>query len=171
MEASAVPVALVARREAEEILRTCAPGLRAMAESWLRNSADAEDAVQETFLRVLENLDRYRPEAPFEHWLFTICANVIRAHGRRRKQEPPQAPAPEPPPSPEEALERREDLGRIVEAVAALDPAYRAPLVLRLRHGFEQQQIADLLGLSVEHVRVRLHRAVQKIRDIVRSEP
>jgi RNA polymerase sigma-70 factor (ECF subfamily) len=142
-----------------------------MALAWLRNGADAEDAVQETFLRVLQNLHRYRPEAPFEHWVFTIGANVMRAQGRRRRPELPPGLSPPAPPSPQEALERREDLGKVIRAIAALDPDYRAPLVLRLRHGFEQDQIARLLGLSVEHVRVRLHRAVRQIRDLVRSEP
>ena len=134
------------------------------------NPQDAEDVVQETFLKALANLPSYRPLAPFEHWVFTIAANVIRAQGRRVRRPLP-APDVEPPPLPGDALEREEDLVRIARAVEALDPLYRAPFLLRLRHGFEPGKIADLLGLPVEHVRVRLHRAIRKIRDLVRSRP
>ncbi|HEX7899466.1 MAG TPA: sigma-70 family RNA polymerase sigma factor [Planctomycetota bacterium] len=158
------------RDEAERLLEACGPGLRAMAQSWLGISADAEDVVQETFLKALANLGTYRPVAPFEHWVFTIAANVIRAQGRRDRRPLP-APEVEAPPSPDDALDRAEDLVRIARAVESLDPLYRAPFLLRLRHGFEPAKIAELLGLPVEHVRVRLHRAIRKIRDLVRSRP
>ena len=158
--------------DVEQQLQRCAPGLYAMAQAWLKHAADAEDAVQETFLRVLQNLDRYRPEAPFEHWVFTICANVVRGYARRKKRrrEVALSPALAGSPPAEQALEQQEDLERIARAISSLDPEFRAPLMLRRFYDIPPRQIAELLGIPVEHVRVRLYRAVQKVREAAGSE-
>jgi len=77
----------------QEALRALMPALYGLALARLRNAADAEDAVQEIVVRVLENLGSWRPDAPFEHWVFVVAANHVRNLARRRavREERPAA--------------------------------------------------------------------------------
>lgn len=161
------PDEAVERPEAprEELLRL-RPSILALARARLHHFHDAQDAVQETCLRVLRSVDSWRPDAPFERWVFTIAANVIRDMARRRQV---RREAPLPPPEETllpggDALERGDDLERVRRAIEKLDPSESAPLVLYLLHGVPQAEIAQHLDIPVEHLRVRLFRAVRKIR-------
>ncbi len=149
-----------------EALLRLRPSILALARARLRHFHDAQDAVQETCLRVLRSVDEWRPEAPFERWVFTVAANVIRDMARRRQvRRETLLPPPEETLLPAgEALERGDDLERVRRAIETLDPTESAPLVLYLIHGVPQKEIAQHLDLSVEHLRVRLFRAIRKIR-------
>jgi RNA polymerase sigma-70 factor (ECF subfamily) len=161
------PDEAVERPEAprEQLLRL-RPSILSLARARLQNFHDAQDAVQETCLRVLRNVDAWRPEAPFERWVFTIAANVIRDMARRRqvRREAPLPPAEEALLPASDALERSDDLERVRRALETLDPAESAPLVLYLLHGVPQAEIAQHLDLPTEHLRVRLFRAIRKVR-------
>jgi len=149
-----------------DILLRMRPSILALARARLRSFHDAQDALQETCLRALRGRDAWRPEAPFEHWVFTIAANVIRDMLRRKnvRTEPlPAVPAAEPL-APDEALAQGDDLARVRRAIDALDPSEGAPLLLHLMHGIPQRDIAAHLDIPVEHLRVRLFRAIRKIR-------
>src|SRR5204862_3982714 len=128
--------------------------------------------VQETCLRVRRNLESYRPHAPFEHWVFTIAANVIRDMVRRRAiRQEVQLPAPEVDVlRPEQAVEQDDDLARIRRAIESLDPEESAPLILHLIHGVPPRDIAAHLDIPVEHLRVRFFRAIRKIRRALEKE-
>ena len=147
-------------------LRRLYPTLMALARVRLRDDHNAQDAVQETVTRALQGWDSYRPEAPIARWVFTIAANVIRDMGRRkrtRKEHPPIA-GEATLLDPGGALERTEDVGRILRCMQDLDATDRVPLLLHLVHGLPQKEIADVMDLSVEHLRVRLYRGIRKIR-------
>lgn len=150
-----------------EALLRIRPSILALARARLHSFHDAQDATQETCLRVLRSLPSYRPTAPFEHWVFTIAANVIRDFLRRR-QARSENPVPPPPAAetlaPDQALADGDDLDRVRRAIDALDPAESAPLLLHLLHGVPQREIAAHLDIPVEHLRVRLYRSIRKIR-------
>lgn len=148
----------------QEALLALRPSILALARARLRRFHDAQDALQETCLRVLRALPTWRPTAPFEHWVFTIAANVIRDALRRRQARPDPTPAPLETLGPDEALAQGDDVDRICRAIHDLDPAEAAPLLLHLLHGIPQREIAEHLDIPVEHLRVRFFRAIRKIR-------
>jgi RNA polymerase sigma-70 factor (ECF subfamily) len=155
-----------------ELLQKLRPSLLALARARLHSFHDAQDAVQETCLRVLRSLDSYRPQAPFEHWVFTIAANVIRDLVRRRNlRQEVRVPAPEVDVlRPDQAVEQDDDLSRIRRALETLDPGESAPLILHLIHGVPPREIAAHLDIPVEHLRVRFFRAIRKVRRALHKE-
>src|SRR5271156_1768934 len=113
-----------------------------LARYLMRNAADADDAVQECYLRALRHFDSYRGPA-MKPWLLAILRNVCNAEfARRGKQEIPADTAEEeqalaepvwqePQVSPETALLRQQDGATIRHLVAALPPPFREAIVLR----------------------------------------
>jgi RNA polymerase sigma-70 factor, ECF subfamily len=148
----------------------------ALARYLMRNAADAEDAVQECYLRALRHFDSYRgPE--MKPWLLTILRNVCNAEfARRGKQEIPvddseNEPAPEVPPlwqepqaSAEGALVRQQDGATIRRLVAALPQPFREAIVLREINDLSYHQIAEVAGVPVGTVMSRLARARAMLR-------
>jgi RNA polymerase sigma-70 factor (ECF subfamily) len=155
-----------------ELLEKLRPSLLALARARLRSFHDAQDAVQETCLRVLRGAGAWRPTAPFEHWVFTIAANVIRDSLRRRNvRQVALPPAPDVDSlRPDQALEQGDDLERIRRALQALDPEESAPLILHLIHGVPPRDIAAHLDIPIEHLRVRFFRAIRKVRRALGKE-
>jgi len=155
-----------------DLLEQLRPSLLALARARLRSFHDAQDAVQETCLRVLRSLHAWRPTAPFEHWVFTVAANVIRDALRRRNvREAVLPPAPEVDAlRPDQAVEQGDDLARVRRALLTLDPEESAPLLLHLIHGIPPRDIAAHLDIPVEHLRVRFFRAIRKVRRALGKE-
>jgi RNA polymerase sigma-70 factor (ECF subfamily) len=125
--------------------------------------ADAEDVVQETWLKASDALGRFRWEASFGSWLTSIGLNVareaMRRRGRRNEEEWTDAvdrPAPEP-------LERVEvmDLER---AIRALPDGYRTVLLLHDVEGYRHEEIAERLGVSVGTSKSQLFHARRAMR-------
>lgn len=140
------------------------------------DSATAQDLFQETFLRVLRARARYQPRAPFATWLFTIARNLyldsVKRAGIPRTSSELEAAlhaAPDPRPDPLQALEEREADALLRRAVASLAEEDRAILVLSRFEGFRYRQIAEILGISEDAVKVRAHRALQALRQILRE--
>jgi RNA polymerase sigma-70 factor (ECF subfamily) len=147
----------------------------ALARYLMRGTADAEDAVQECYLRALRHFDSYRGPA-MKPWLLTILRNVCNAEfARRGRQEvltetgdddaaPEQSPLwQEPAASPEAALLRRHD-ETIRGLVAALPQPFREALVLREVNDLSYQEIAQVAGVPVGTVMSRLARARSMLR-------
>lgn len=138
----------------------------------LADDAEAEDVVQEAWLRSFRELSRFRGEARFSTWLTRIACHeaLARAHKRRRlvpingggDGEPPEPPAESP--GPERDLENRELQALLREAVEILPDPLRSVFCLREIELLSTEETADALGLSVENVRVRLHRAKRSLR-------
>ena len=147
-----------------------------LARYLLRDTADAEDAVQECFLRALRHFDSYRGPA-MKPWLLAILRNVCKAEFARRAAEPvppvlkedeDAAEAPplwqEPQASPETELLRRRDDATIRRLVAALPEPFRETIVLRDINDLPYRDIADVLGVPVGTVMSRLARARAMLR-------
>jgi RNA polymerase sigma-70 factor (ECF subfamily) len=127
---------------------------------------DAEDLVQETWLRVVRAAARYDPGRRFSTWLFQIAVNLCRDWHRR----PPPAPAGAEPAAAASAAvaEAAIDARRLV---AALPDAQRSALVLRYYHDLGEAEIADILGCPRGTVKSRLHHAVATLAARVREDP
>lgn len=138
------------------------PVLFALSARMLGDREEAADAVQEIFLRAYRALPRFRLNARFHTWLYTIALNWLRSRLRSRRSRravearlPPPAGGPDPA---DVALDREAE--RL--AAAALDglpPRYREPFVLRHSQELSIREIGDVLGLPEGTVKVRLHRA------------
>ena len=116
---------------------------------------DAEDVVQETWIKATEKLGTFRWEAAFGTWLTGIGLNVARQLLRKRGRWVDLEAAPEPwRPPPHDG--ERIDLER---AIALLPAGYRAVLVLHDIEGWKHQEIADQLQMAVGSSKAQLHRA------------
>jgi RNA polymerase sigma-70 factor, ECF subfamily len=148
----------------------------ASARYFMRNAADAEDAVQECYLRALRHFDSYRGPA-MKPWLLTILRNVCNAEfARRGRQETPadlnsdgpEADAPpmwqEPLATPEAAILRRQDDVTIRKLIADLPQPFRETIVLREINELSYDEIAHVAGVPVGTVMSRLARARSMLR-------
>jgi RNA polymerase sigma-70 factor, ECF subfamily len=147
-----------------------------LARYLMRNTVDAEDAVQECYLRALRHFDSYRGPA-MKPWLLTILRNVCNAEfARRGKQEVladfPQDEAAaeatpiwqEPQASPEVAMLQQHDDDTIRQLVAALPAQFREVIVLREINNLSYQEIAQVAAVPVGTVMSRLARARSMLR-------
>jgi RNA polymerase sigma-70 factor (ECF subfamily) len=147
-----------------------------LARYLMRNVADAEDAVQECYLRALRHFDSYRGPA-MKPWLLTILRNVCYGEFARRGKdelpadfsEPNNAADAEPmwqetQPSPEAELLRRQDSEAIRRLIAALPQPFREVIVLREINDLSYGEIAEVAEIPVGTVMSRLARARSMLR-------
>jgi RNA polymerase sigma-70 factor (ECF subfamily) len=153
-----------------ELIRPYEHTVFSMAMVLLRNPQDAEDVMQETFLKGLRNLHAYRAEARFSTWLVSIALNEARSSLRRHRpvesldaSDETDRIAPELLRDwrevPSEVLERLEVRNLLRDAVTELPLIYREVFVLRELQELTISESAQALGISPASVKVRLHRA------------
>ncbi len=147
----------------------------------VRDRETAEDLSQETFIKVLNHVDKYRPEFKLSSWLFKIANNVAIDHMRKRHVEtismdgsPHARSVAEAEASSfdveargETALEEMEskELGSAIErAIARLRPEYRSCIMLRHVEGRSYEEIAATLDLPLGTVKTYIHRARHELR-------
>ena len=152
-----------------------------LARYLLRDAADAEDAVQECYLRALKHFDSYRGPA-MKPWLFAILRNVCRAEYARRASSPtapieavPEDAAQTPlwhdaPETPEAQMLHRWDASTIRRLVEGLAEPFRETFVLREIHELSYREIADVVGAPVGTVMSRLARARAMLRSAWMAE-
>lgn len=138
------------------------------------NEEDARDVVQEAYLRAYKGLKRFRGDAQFSTWLYRITANCAATHlGRRTRHRhevlDEQAPVADSRPDndPQLRATANELRWRLSQALDELPPRLRAVVVLRDVYGLPHEAIAKELGISESAAKVRLHRARNKLREIV----
>jgi len=125
----------------------------------------AEDLAQDTFLKALANLGRFRAGTNFKAWLFRIAhnsfANLHRSPASRRTPLPDDLPTRDP--GPAENVCSRETLADLALAVERLPTEFRAALLLRVEEGLSFRQIAGVLDTTEETARWRVFKARQKL--------
>lgn len=148
----------------------------------VRDREVAEDLAQDTFIKVLNHIDKYRPEFKLSSWLFKIANNVAIDHLRRRQIEtismdgsPHASTAAEIEATQieiaaqqETALEEMEakEIGSAIErAIASLRPEYRSCIMLRHVEGRSYEEIAATLDLPLGTVKTYIHRARHQLRE------
>jgi RNA polymerase sigma-70 factor, ECF subfamily len=138
------------------------------------NEQDAEDVVQESFLRAYRQLGRFESRANFGTWLYRIVANcsvdLMRARQARHDQargesldEAGDLPAGDTP-GPERLAHSAEIAARVNEALAGLSPLERAAFTLRHYEGRSIDEIGKTLGLGISAAKHSVFRAVKKLR-------
>ena len=147
----------------------------------VRDRELAEDLAQDTFIKVMNHIDRYRPEFKLSSWLFKIANNVAIDHLRRRQlatismdgsphavtQDAIEATSFDVTVKQESALEEIEskELGTAIErAIAHLRPEYRSCIMLRHVEGRSYEEIATTLDLPLGTVKTYIHRARHELR-------
>ncbi|MEN6309071.1 MAG: RNA polymerase sigma factor [Anaerohalosphaeraceae bacterium] len=126
---------------------------------------DAEDLVQETFLRVFRHLDQFDTEQSFSTWVFTIAWRLAANHYRKNNHTP-SAALPEDfcdPSQTEQATGQQEQRDSLWAAVRQLPPAQRQAMELRYLGDLSMRQIAEVMGLHGIYVKVLLFRARKKL--------
>jgi RNA polymerase sigma-70 factor (ECF subfamily) len=136
----------------------------------LVGTTDAEDLTQEVFAKVSQALPQFRDECSLSTWLYQISTNTAYDKLRSRSTHdtgkvPIEDHAVEDhAPGVEQTLVRREMSDCVSEYIARLPASYRSVLILREQEGLTNQEIADALGLSLDTVKIRLHRARARLR-------
>ncbi len=144
----------------------------------LGDRGEAEDAVQETFVRAWKAIDRFDGRAELSTWLYRICINVSLNTLRRRKRvdaadiSDPRVPEPAADPmqgqtDPRHAAEALQLYGRLAKALDALSPSLRATVVLVLLEGMPQKEASEVLGCSEGTIAWRVHEARRRLRTML----
>ena len=140
----------------------------------------AEDLVQDTFMRILKYRSTFRDAGAFEPWLFSIARNARADYFRKRRPDEPLADddmeRPADGPGPAAQFEVESEHVRLRRALMLLRVDKRELLVLARYQDMRYEQIAEVLGIDVNLVKVRVHRAIRELRDIFfqlqdRNEP
>jgi RNA polymerase sigma-70 factor, ECF subfamily len=166
----------------EQIVRRCGGRMLTAARRMLRTEADARDVVQEAFLFAFEALDTFDGDARISTWLHRIVVNTALARLRRQRRKP-EASIDEllphfdetgswgdgstPATAPSDLME--EDATRVVvrECIDQLPPTYRMVLILRDVEDLGTEEAAAALGVTVDAMKTRLHRARQALRTLL----
>ncbi|HSM26402.1 MAG TPA: sigma-70 family RNA polymerase sigma factor [Anaerolineaceae bacterium] len=136
----------------------------------LGNNEAAEDAAQETFWRAYQSIKKYNPDRPFGTWLMSIAAHYCIDQHRKRKlpvmdiddylaETTPDHNTP----NPESIALQNEYQGQIQELLNGLSEMDRASIILRYWHECSEDEISQVLNISINAVKSRLHRARKKL--------
>lgn len=184
---------LIDRDEAAftEVYSTLNPSMLRVATAITGSRATAEEVAQETWLAVISGLAKFEGKAAFRNWVFTILANKARTRARRDGRSQPldlsepadttdglarkftpngswaEAPALWDELTPERILAGREVWRIVAAASKTLPPVQQAILGLLEGGKIPAAEIAGILGLSVGNARVQLHRARERIRQVL----
>jgi RNA polymerase sigma-70 factor (ECF subfamily) len=149
---------------------------------YLRDVAEADEAVQDAFVKAYSHLSSFREELPFEVWFTRIlingCLDRIKARTRRERWmvSMPETPGserdftervPSGGPSPEDHLLARERRQRLAAALAKLPRRQRSVFMLSHYEGCTSREVSAMTGLNESTVRVHLFRAIRKLRSLL----
>ena len=181
-----------------QLVRAYQPSLVRVARIYVSTQAAAEEVAAETWLAVLNGLDRFEGRSSLRTWIFRILTNIAKTRAQRdgrtlpfsALQDPGRVPeaaldadrfldpehprwpghwAVRPEPWPEDALVAAETQAVVAEAIEALPPAQRAVISLRDVEGWSSEEVRNALELSGTNQRVLLHRARSKVRRALES--
>jgi len=148
------------------LVRRHSPGLYGFIQRYHPDRDDADDLLQEAWIRVLANLDRFDPNKRFSTWLFQITLNLCRDRARRdqvrfrfrRDMHEMQEGETR------VTVEEKVDARKVVQAIVALPPQQKEALLLRYYHGLSEGETSEIMGCPKGTVKSRLHQAVEALR-------
>jgi len=147
----------------ERLYQTQGGRMKSVAYHLLGSIPDAEDAVQEAFLRIYRGVSSFRDEAGFSTWIYRILVNTCHDL-RRRQQRRPEAP----PIDDARSLSANVPLALALEqALGQLDERHRMTFLLFEAEGFTHSEIAAILGISETNSRYLLHQAKRELQEIL----
>lgn len=140
----------------------------------VRNDWVADDLVQETFIRVNNNLKNLRDPAKLQAWIFSIahhiCLDYFRQQGKSPSAShgsPTEEIASAAAPTVQKQLEQGQMRSCVFGLVGRLPETLRSALILSDVNEFSQKEIAEILEISLENVKIRLHRARKKLKALL----
>jgi RNA polymerase sigma-70 factor (ECF subfamily) len=141
------------------------------------NEQDAEEVVQESFLRAYKKIDDFESRANFGTWLYKIASNCCldllakrkgqQSHISLQGDEGEEIPLPTPQPGPERMLLSAELKAKLDEAMKSLTPPERVAFVMRHFEGSSIEEIGNTLSITNGSAKNAVFRAVQKIRSVM----
>ncbi len=152
----------------EELVRKYNTTLFRVGMSYLREEMDVEDMMQNTYIQAYQKLSSFRSEASFATWLVRIMINNCLMFKRKRTVQEDQTRLPvNPIENPLEIMARNELQGLLERSVMELPDNFRQVYVLREIEGLSTRRVADLLDMTEENVKVKLHRAKKLLRSLL----
>ncbi len=158
------------RRMQEELYGRFSPRMYAVCLRYAGNTEEAEDILQEGFIKVFKKLDSFRSEGSFEGWVRRIFVNTAIEHFRRKRYLMPVTEKEE------NTIEGKftsvlDELGAkdIMALVQELSPGYRTVFNMYVVEGYTHKEIADMLGISEGTSKSQLSRAKVILQDMVRT--
>ena len=142
----------------------------------LKNSQDADDAAQDTFVKAFQGLKSFEPTSSFYTWLYRIAVNTCLDYKRKSSLQSFYAPAdirerldmvPSKGPSPESAYAAKESIRALQAALNSVSEKLRIVIVLKEIEGLPYEEIAKILDVSVGTVKSRISRAREALRKIM----
>jgi RNA polymerase sigma-70 factor (ECF subfamily) len=155
------------------IIKTHNQRLYRIARGVVRNDSEAEDIVQEAYVKAFAHLDAFRGDSSLATWLSRIVINEAlgRLRKRRKTVALPENPQAEiirfplnPSDDPERTMSQRQILQLVEQATDSLPDVYQTVFVARVIEGLSIEETADLLGVRPQTVKTRLHRARALVR-------
>ena len=147
-----------------ELTRRYNQRLYRIARGILRSDLEAEDVVQDTYIRALAGLEGFRGQSALGTWLVRIAINEALGRLRKKKPEALDAPPAAPVVDPETLMATAESRVMLERAIDDLPDAFRSVFVARMVEGLSIEETADLFGLRPETVKTRVHRARARLR-------
>ncbi len=158
------------RRMQEELYSRFSPRMYAVCLRYAGNAEEAEDILQESFIKVFKKLDSFRSEGSFEGWVRRIFVNTAIEHFRRKRYLMPVTEKEE------NTIEGKyvsvlDELAEkdILALVQELSPGYRTVFNMYVVEGYTHKEIADMLGISEGTSKSQLSRAKVILQDMVRT--
>lgn len=158
----------------------------AVARRLLRNEDDARDAVQDAFLQVFRSIESFRGDANISTWLHRVVVNAALMKLRSASRRPETSldellpvfdedghhadPSQTAPLSAEAMVDRQQQRALVRACIAQLPDQYRAIITLRDFEELDTSEVADLLGITENAVKIRLHRARQALATLLRRQ-
>ena len=163
----------------ERIFRKYGRRVYALCLRMVRNTTEAEDLTQETFLQLFRKIHTFRGESVFSTWLHRVSVNVVLMRLRRKNltEVPLESSSEEEDPykteigAPDPVLSGAIDRINLDRAIDELPPGYRRAFMLHDVEGYEHEEIAQILGCSVGNSKSQLHKARMRLRDLLLVAP
>ncbi len=158
------------RRMQEELYQRFSPRMYAVCLRYAGNADEAQDVLQDGFIKIFKKMDSFRGEGSFEGWMRRVFVNTAIEHFRRKRYLMPVTEKEE------NTLEGKytsvlDDLGAkdILALVQELSPGYRTVFNMYVVEGYTHREIADMLGISEGTSKSQLSRAKVILQDMVRK--
>jgi RNA polymerase sigma-70 factor (ECF subfamily) len=157
----------------EKLLVSIAPSIQRFGMRMCKDGADTEDVLQDTLMTILQHLHEFEGRSSFTSWAFALTRSACTRRRRGLKNKAgveldESLGLIGEQPSPEQGVVRRQLSDRLTEALDELSDEYREVILLRDVESLTAPEAAETLGISVDAVKSRLHRARQALREALR---
>jgi len=155
-----------------EVVRTFQHMVYTVCHRVLRNTEDAEEATQDTFVKAYQNLAGYSGGAKFSTWLYSIAFRTAISHGRKRRPDSVSVDdlISHPPAERQDGMQQADIKRYLNKALGAMDEEDASILSFFYLEELSVEEIVTVTGLTASNVKVKLHRSRKKLLDELNNE-